>query len=38
VGGKGIHTEFWWGNVLENIHVKDLEEEGIIILRCILGR
>jgi len=31
VGGKrGMHTEFWWGN-----HLEDLGVDGKIIFKCI---
>jgi hypothetical protein len=32
--GRGeVHTEFWWGNLREMNHLKDLGEDGTIILR-----
>jgi hypothetical protein len=34
---QGMHTEFWWGNVLENVQLED-SEDGRITLRRILGK
>jgi len=25
-----MHTEFWWGNLLRNVHLEIREESGII--------
>jgi len=34
VGGAGeVHTEFWWGDLMERDHVKDLGEDMKIILK-----
>jgi hypothetical protein len=31
---NGLHTELWWGNVLEGVHLED-DEGGKITLRWI---
>jgi hypothetical protein len=30
-----IHTQFWWGNLKETDHLKDLGLDGRIVLKCI---
>jgi hypothetical protein len=35
MGGEAVHTGFWWGNVKERIHLKDLAVDGRVILKCI---
>jgi hypothetical protein len=35
MGGVGSDTEFWWRNLREKDHLKDLGLEGRIILRWI---
>lgn len=35
---KRIRTEFWWRDLLENVHLEDLEISGRIALRWILER
>lgn len=32
----GTHTEFWWANLEERDHLKDLSTDGTIILKWIL--
>jgi len=36
--GQGIHTEFWWGNLLEEYHFQGREADGRLTLREILGK
>jgi hypothetical protein len=25
IRGQGMHTEFWWGKLLEDVHLEDVE-------------
>jgi hypothetical protein len=34
--GGQVHTGFWWGNLRERDHLKDLGIDGRIILKCPL--
>jgi len=33
-----MHTEYWWGNLLENVLLETRERDERMILRRILGR
>jgi hypothetical protein len=33
-----INTEFLWGNLLDDVHLEDWEEDGGITLKWILGK
>jgi hypothetical protein len=33
-----MHAEFWWRNLLENIHLEDSEGGGRITVRSVLGK
>ena len=35
VGRREIRAGFWWGNLNDADHLKDLEVDGKIILKCI---
>jgi hypothetical protein len=35
MGREEAHTEFWWGNLNEGDHLKDLGEAGRILLKWI---
>jgi hypothetical protein len=35
-GGREIHTEFWWGNLKEREHLKELGIDGRKILKWTL--
>jgi len=37
-GRQGIHTDFWMGNLLTNVHWENREEDGGITLSCMLRR
>jgi hypothetical protein len=30
-----VHTRFWWGNLRDKLHLKDLSVDGKIILKCV---
>ena len=36
--GREAHTGFWWGNLRERDHLKDLGVDGVIILRWIFRK
>jgi hypothetical protein len=33
-----IHTEFWWGNLLENVYLENQEGDGRVASRWIVGK
>jgi len=33
-----LHAEFWWENLLKDIHMEDRKRDGRIILRWVLGK
>jgi hypothetical protein len=33
-----MHTEFWWGKLLENIHLEERKEDGRITLSWIFRK
>ena len=35
--GKEVHAGFWWGNLRERNHLKDLDVNGRIIILKTLG-
>jgi hypothetical protein len=35
---REIHTDFWWGNLKENDHLKDLDLKGSIIIKLMLKK
>jgi hypothetical protein len=38
-GGAGeLHTEFWWGDLMERDHLEDLGVDGRIIVKWILKK
>ena len=36
MGKEEMYTEFWWGNLRERDHLKDLGVDGRILLKYIL--
>jgi hypothetical protein len=38
MGGREVHTGFWWGNPMEGDHLRDPGVDGRIILRWIFGK
>jgi len=37
-GAEEVHTEFWWGDLMERDHVEDLGEDRKIILKWIFKK
>jgi hypothetical protein len=38
IWGRGqVHTEFWWGDLEERVHVEDLGTDGRVILKWIIN-
>jgi len=37
MGGEA-YTGFWWGNLKDGDHLRDLEVDGRIILRCFFRK
>jgi hypothetical protein len=37
-GKRGVHTEFWWGDLSEGDHLGDQSVEGRIILKWIFKK
>jgi hypothetical protein len=37
-GRREIHAEFWWGDLREGYHLKDLDVDGRIILKWIIKK
>jgi hypothetical protein len=33
MGTQGVHTEFWWGSLLENVNFEKEDGDGGVILR-----
>jgi hypothetical protein len=33
-----LQTEFWWGNLLKNVHVEDWKRYRRVTLKCSLGK
>jgi hypothetical protein len=38
LGGKELHTSFWWGNLKEIDYLEDLSADGRIILKWIFKK
>jgi hypothetical protein len=38
MGAGEVHTEFWWGDLREGSHLKELSVDGKIILKWIFKK